>query len=431
MSYIFKPFNAWMRLTTWKQILVALVLGASVGLLLGQHVSALKPLGDLFINAIHMIVVPVVFTAIVCAILSVTDARKMQRVTIKALISYVICMAIAAIIGISVTHIIGPGRGFDVFNSVANSHYSNQTHAISSGQMIANFIPDNPFQALVHENILQIVIFALILGVAIKMAGAKAEPVVKLFNAFSHVAFKLAHIVIRFAPYGIFALIAWTFGEFGLQAIWPLLKFVLAVYIGCALQLLLVYSLGLWALGRLRPLTFFKGIAAAMAFAFTTSSSAATLPLSMECAEKNLGVSKSVAQFLLPLGSSFNLNGLSIYLSAAVLFAANLYGIHLTISDYFTIVVTIIFTAMGAAAVPGSALIVMGAIMSAVGIPISAVAFIAGVDRLNDMAQTATNVAGDIFVSTLISKQEKLLDETKWEQDETNVDLAKQKEEII
>jgi dicarboxylate/amino acid:cation (Na+ or H+) symporter, DAACS family len=403
--------KSWHYLSSWKKIVIALVSGAIFGLVLGPYANYLKPIGTLFISAIHMMVTPVVFTAIVCAVLSVTDAKKMRRVSIQAIIIYAVSMAVAAAIGIAVALLIKPGISFHPMLRAAGAI----KQAPSFIQIFENIIPRSPIAALANENILQIVVFALILGVAIRLAEEKAKPVVDLFNSFSAVVFKLAGIVISFAPYGIFALIAWTFGNFGFQAVAPLAKFVGTVYLGCFLQVLFVYVLTLLFVARLNPIIFFKGASAAIIFAYTTSSSAATLPLSIRCAEKKLGISESVARFLLPLGSSFNLNGLSIYLSVAVIFAANIYGIHLSTPQYITIVSTIVLTAMGAAAVPGSALIVMGAVMSAVGIPLGALALIAGVDRLNDMAQTATNVTGDLFSATLVADNEGLLDRSQWE----------------
>lgn len=408
---ILQIFKTWHHLPTWKKIVIALILGVIVGLVSGPYANYLKPIGNLFISAIHMMVTPVVFTAIVCAVLSVTDVQKMRRVTWQAAIVYAVSMAIAAIIGIAVATLIKPGISFHPMLSHANS----VAKAPSLMEMVQNLIPRSPLAALVNEHVLQIVVFAIIFGISIRMAEEKAKPVVDFFQGLSAVVFKLAGIVIAFAPYGIFALIAWSFGNFGLHAVYPLMKFVFSVYLACALQIVFVYMLTLLFVAKLNPIKFFKGISAAVVFAFTTSSSASTLPLSMKCAEKNLGVPKSIARFLLPLGSSFNLNGLSIYLSVAVIFAANMNGIHLTVAQYFTVVSTTILTAMGAAAVPGSALIVMGAVMSAVGIPLGALALIAGVDRLNDMAQTATNVTGDLFSATLVTDNEGLLDRSKWD----------------
>jgi Na+/H+-dicarboxylate symporter len=186
----------------------------------------------------------------------------------------------------------------------------------------------------------------------------------------------------------------------------PLVKFIFTVYLGCAVMISVVYGGFLWFRLRLSLAVFMRAIASAFLFAFTTSSSAATLPLSMKCCEENLNIKEEFSRFLLPLGASFNLNGLSIYLTVAVIFAANLYGIHLSLMDQVLIVLTTVVSAMGAAAVPGSALIVMAAIMSAIHIPLGAIALIAGVDRLNDMAQTATNVTGDIFVTKMVSESE-------------------------
>jgi Na+/H+-dicarboxylate symporter len=203
----------------------------------------------------------------------------------------------------------------------------------------------------------------------------------------------------------VFALIAYVFGRYGLIVLLPLVKFIFTVYVGCVLQIILVYGAILLANG-INPIKFFKAIGQAMILSFTTSSSAATLPVTLKCAQEKLKISKNMSGFLLPLGTTFNLNGLSIYLAVATVFAANLYGIHLGLTQYCTIVITIVFTAMGAAAVPGSALIVMGAVMGSVGIPLGALPLIAGVDRLNDMAQTSTNVIGDLFATTLVAKSE-------------------------
>ncbi len=407
---ILQFFKHWHQLPAWKKMVIALVLGVIVGLLLGPKAHSLKLVGHLFVNAIHMMVTPVVFTAIVCAVLSVTDTRKMRQITWQAAIIYVFSMVAAASIGISVAILIKPGIAFHPLLDHATVVNKTPTFA----HLIENIIPSSPLAALANEHVLQIVVFALIMGISIRMAGKKAAIVGEFFQGLSAVVFKLAGLVIACAPYGIFALIAWTFGSFGLHALVPLTKFVLTVYFGCILQMLLVYTLTLFFVTKLSPVKFFKGVFSAIMFAFTTSSSAATLPLSIQCAEDNLGISRSVSQFLLPLGSSFNLNGLAIYLSVAVIFAANINGIHLSFSQYLTMVSTIVLTATGAAAVPGSALIVVGAVMSAVGVPLGALALIAGVDRLNDMAQTATNVTGDLFATTLVADNGGLLDRSKW-----------------
>ncbi len=401
MQSIKRPFSAWVRLAAWKKIFIALVLGVIAGLVFGHRVDAIKPIGTLFINAIHMIVTPVVFTAIIGAVLSLTEVSNIRKYTLKAFALYAICMMCSATIGVMVALWIEPGAHFHPL--IASTPVVHLAKAPTFAQMLQNLIPANPVASFAQGNILQIIVLALLFGIAIRLVGKPAEPVGHFFLSLNKVVFKLTAMVISFAPYGIFALITWTVGHFGLQAIAPLLKLVATVYLGCLLFLLIVYSGGLLLFSNVSPIRFFKSMLPALLFAFTTSSSAATLPLTMKCTEEGLGLPNSLTRFLLPLGASFNLNGLSIYLSVATIFAANLYGIHLGLSQYLTIVMTITFTAMGAAAVPGSALIVMGAVMSSVGIPLGAIAMIAGVDRLNDMMQTSTNVAGDAFVATLVS----------------------------
>lgn len=399
-----KVWRLWSQMPGWGRILFALVLGVVVGLLGRQHVVWLAPIGQLFINAIHLLIVPVVFSAIVCAILSVHNGAKMGRVTLRAIVWYIVCMILASVIGLLLANLIHPGTNVHfALHGLEQQIVIHQHQVHSVGSFVASLITSNPIRSFVSENVLQIVVFAILLGIAINMAGEKGKPVARFFFSFSSVSFKLAELIMRFAPYGVFALIAWTFAEFGFTALLPLLKFILTVYLGCVIMIVVVYGAFLWFRARLSLATFMRAIASAFLFAFTTSSSAATLPLSMRCCEENLNIKKEFSRFLLPLGASFNLNGLSIYLTVAVVFAANLYGVHLSLMNEITIVLMTVVSAMGAAAVPGSALIVMGAVMAAVNVPLGAIAFIAGVDRLNDMAQTATNVAGDIFVTKMVA----------------------------
>lgn len=389
-------------LKPWQKILIALVAGVIVGLALGPNAVYLKPIGLLFIHAIQMMIVPVVFTAIVCAVLTMDDLQKMRRLSLKAFCLYTLSMAVAAVIGLTVATFVAPGQGLHLTPDATET----ATAVPTLMEAIVNIVPSNPVAAFASGNILQILVFALILGVSINLAGARAKPVADLFKSFSSVTITLTQIVMKFAPYGIFSLMAWVAGEYGLSALLPLLKLVLTIYFCCALLTVFFYALTLLLYARINPLTFFRGIGDAMLLAFSTSSSAATLPVTMQCAEKNLGISKRLSGFLLPLGTTMNLNGLSIYLSVATVFAANIYGVELNFIQYLTVIFTIILTSMGAGGVPGSAIIVMSAVMSSVGLPLGAVTLIAGVDRLNDMAQTTTNVTGDLYAATMIAKSE-------------------------
>lgn len=403
MQFIKRILSRWFHLSAWKKILIALLLGIAVGFIFRKHALILQPIGSLFIRAIHMIVVPVVFFAIVNAIISMTDLQKMRRIGVKAIVLYAVFMLTAATIGIIITSLVAPGHRLSLAN-VVTTHPSLH-HAMSLSNFIINIIPDNAVSAFNEGNVMQILVFALIFGIATNLSKEKAEPVISLFKAFFNIVMKLAGIVMAFAPYGILALIACVVGQYGLEALIPLLKFVFCVYIGCLVLWVFYGVVAVFAL-RISPFRFFKCILSPMLVAFTTSSSAATLPITLQTAKNNLRIAPELANFLLPLGTSLNLNGLSIYLSAAAIFAANVYGIHLGMTQYLMIVLMIVLTAMGAAAVPGSALIVMGAVQSSVGIPLGAIPLIAGVDRLNDMMQTCTNVAGDLFTTAIIAKSE-------------------------
>jgi len=407
MKFLLSVLGAWFRWSSWKQIFVGLLAGILVGVVAGPYVDYVKPIGSLFINAIHMIVAPVVFTAIVTAILSIKEESNVRRITLRAIALYVIFMMISATIGCLLAYFIGPGRDFQSLLLAKSVDAPSLGPTPTVGSFIENLLPSNPVVPFLQGNVLQLILFAVLFATAIKLTGHAAEPVSRFFISLNKVVYQLTALVIWFAPYGIFSLIAWTVGHFGIKVIAPLLTLVGTVYLGCATLLFVLYPVALWILARMRAKKFYQSIFPALAFAFTSSSSAATLPVTMRCSEENLGLPAHITKFLLPLGASFNLNGLSVYLSVATVFAANLYGIHLGVTQYLTIVLTITLTAMGAAAVPGSALIVMSAVMSSVGIPLSAIGIVAGVDRLNDMMQTSTNVAGDVCVSVIVAKNEK------------------------
>lgn len=405
---IIKVIKYWFQLASWKQILIGLFTGIATGLFFGKQAMILAPIGQMFIHAIQMLVAPVVVTAIVCAVISLEDFSRMRRIVVKALFIYGCCMAISASLGILVANALHVGYGLKI-NQVITA--AMPTQALKISDALVAFVPASPVAALASNNVMQILCFSLLFGIALRLVDQEAKPIKEFFLSLSKVVFQFCKIIIGFAPYGIFALIACVFGQYGLAAVLPLLKFIFAVYLACFLLILIVYG-GVLLLQKISPRFFFAGILSALVTAYTTSSSAATLPVTMRCAKENLKIDRTVADFLLPLGTSLNLNGLSIYLSIAAIFAAHLSGMQLGMYQYVSLVIAIVLTAAGAAAVPGSALIVMGAIMNAVGIPLTALPLIAGVDRFNDMAQTMTNVTGDLFATTLVAKSEDLINES-------------------
>lgn len=391
------------KIQSWQQILIALILGASAGLYFGPAIQVIAPLGELFIRAIHMIIVPVVFFSIVNAITSIDDLKQMRRIGIKAIFFYSMCMIVASLIGLGIGTLFSPGHGIDMA-ALGVTQSAPVLHSLDFN--IVDLLPDNILAMFVSGNVLQILLFAILCGFALSISKNQTKPIIDFVHASFKLTIVIAQLIMKLAPLGIFGLIATVTGQYGIHALIPLLKLVAAVYTGC-LVLWMVYAIYFYICLRQPATWFFKQILSPIIVSFTTSSSAATLPVTLECAKKKLFIDKNIADFLLPLGTSLNLNGLSVYLSVAAIFAANIYGIELTLLQYLTLPLLIVVTAVGAAAIPGSALIVMGAIQSAVGIPLGAIPLIAAVDRLNDMAQTCTNVTGDLFAAYSIDRQEK------------------------
>lgn len=398
----------WHKLPIWQQVITCLILGIVTGLWFGKATVVLKPLGEAFINALHMVIVPVILSAVVCAVTSITSLSQIKRISCKAFIIYASFLIVATLIAIVIGKLLAPGLGLNT--SIVDSIAQNTHSAAKAPGVIDIFlamIPKNPVAALVNENILQIVVFGILFGIAINLSGEQGKPLVMLFRSLAEVSKNLTNIVMAFAPYGVFALIAWTFGVFGIKALLPLLKFILTLFLSCISLVMLVYGSIIIFYLKQSPLIFFKKIFPAMVFAISTSSSGATLPVSIRIAEDKLNVPGNIAKFLLPLGCNFNLSGLAIYLTIAVIFTSNMYGIVLSPVEYVFLISTVILTTMGTGAIPGSGIIVMSAVLTTMGLPLGALPLIAGIDRISDMIQTTTNVISDIFAAYLVSESEK------------------------
>lgn len=413
-----KLLHYWFSLALWKQMLIALVLGMAFGLTFQTKMIWIEPVGLMFIKAIQMLVAPVVFTAIVCAILSLKSYAKARSLVTKALLLYALGMVVAATIGIIIADFMQVGMGLPMIQKTIHGLVATgpiATQKISFGTILLGLVPTSPVSAFAQNNVLQILVFSVLFGIALKQSGSACKPLVDLFFALSQVIFRLCHLVIGFAPYGVFALIASVFGSYGLSVLMPLIKFVCTVYLSCFIFIVCYYG-GMLFLRGICVHTFFSRIFAPLAMAFTTSSSMATLPITMRCAKEALHLDPSISNFLLPLGSSLNLNGLAIYLSISTIFAAHVFGISLHFHQYIVLVFSIALISAGSAAIPGSALILMGAIMQSIGIPLGALPLIAGVDRFNDMMQTMTNVIGDLVATMIVAhsmRQPRALKKTK------------------
>jgi Na+/H+-dicarboxylate symporter len=394
------------RVPLWGKILIGLVLGVIAGIIFKQNSLYLKPVGTIFINSVKMLIVPLVFSSLIVGFTSVEDLGKMGRIGLKTIIVYAVTTAFAVIIGMGLSYIVNPGSGISLTASKAVS-VAKPNSLIDT---LVNVVPSNPVASLANGEILQIIVFALFLGIAINLTGKKAEPVKNFFIALAEVMYKLTAIIMEFAPYGVFALIACVVGEYGIEFLLPLLKIILVVYVACAIHTALIICGGIALVGKLHPGKFLKGFLDAALVAFSASSSSAALPVSLRCTQENLGVSKGISSFVLPLGCTINMNGTALYSGACALFVAQIYGIDLTFSNYVTIILTSVLAAIGTAGVPGAGLVMLSLVIASTGMPMEGLAIIAGVDRILDMARSCVNVVGDGMASILVAKSENELD---------------------
>ncbi len=388
------------------KIMIGLVLGIIVGIIIPDApllTNICKPIGTMFINSIKMIIAPLVFASLVVGTSSVGDVKRMGRMGVRTIAFYLCTTLCAVTIGLVLGNIIKPGTGL----SLPEGAEFAGAEAVGVADVLVGLIPSNALKALVDANMLQIIVFALFVGVAITIVGKRAEYVAKFFDGFAEVTYVIVGLIIQVAPIGIFALIVPVVQANGPAVLIPLSKVIAAVYIAAIIHVGVVYTGVLKTMGGMSPAKFFKGFLPAMALAFSTCSGAVTLPLSMKCAEENLGVSKEVASFVQPLGATINMDGSAIYQGVCVLFVAQVYGIDLTIGQQLIVILTATLASIGTAAVPGGSLIMLTMVITSVGLPLEGIALIAGIDRILDMARTTLNITGDAVAAVLIEKSEK------------------------
>ncbi len=393
------------KLTT--KILIGLVLGIIAGLLLSSipniATTYIKPFGDLFLNLIKMIIVPLVLASLVVGAASMGDMKKLGRVGGKTLAYYLLTTAIAVLIGLILGNVSQPGAGLELNVDISEVEAAK---APSIAETLVNMVPSNPIQAMVDANMLQIIVFALFLGVAITAIGEKGKPLYNFFDSLAEVMYKVTAFVMNFAPIGVFALITPVVATNGPSVLLPLLKVIIAVYLGCILHCLITYSTAVKIFAKMSPKKFFKGVISPATVAFSTSSSSGTLPVSMKAAQENLGVSESISSFVLPLGATINMDGTALYQGVCALFVAQIYGLDLSITQQLTIILTATLASIGTAGVPGAGFIMLTMVLQSVGLPLEGSALIAGIDRILDMVRTCVNVVGDLSASVVVSATE-------------------------
>ena len=432
--------EAWTKITLWKRVMLGLVLGLALGLAVRYGLGAetatsigdtwFKPFGDGFVRLIKMLVVPLIFTTLVAGVTAMGDPSKLGSLGGRAIALYLGTTFIAVIIGLTMGTIFQPGNGVEIIaeagaqDAVSSRIAAGQAADASVADKLLAIIPTNPAEALAAQDVLGIIFFAIIFGVGCLMAGDKARPVASMLESAAEVMMKVTVLVMELAPIGVFFLMAWVMATKGVDILFNLGILTIALYLACAVHIILVYGLGIikGILG-LPVIRFFGGIRDAQAVAYSTASSAGTLPVTIANVSENLGVKKSVASSVLPVGATVNMDGTAIYLGIVVLFAAQALGIEMTPAMYLSVALGATLTSIGAAAIPSAGLLLASAVLSSIGVSeeqsLLVIAMIFPFDRLLDMMRTMTNVTGDAAVATVVAKWEGELDEAVFRKEPT------------
>lgn len=421
------------KLPLHTQIIIGLVLGLVYGLVTIKTgipnwitIDLIKPVGTIFINGLKMIAMPLVLASLIIGVSNLGDISKLSRIGGKTLLTFLITTVIAITIGLTLVNLLNPGEGLPTTtkDNLMNSYETaagNRAEAASDLkeqgplQPIVDMVPENLFQATTDNTaMLQVVLFAILAGVALlQIPKSKAEPVIAFFDGFNELIIQIVTYIMMIAPYGVFALMASLIVEIAgdnpdsaVELLMALLKYSLIVLGGLFLMMLVVYPLILKAFTKVKYMDFFRAIRPVQLLAFTTSSSNATLPVTMKVTEQELGVSENVSSFVLPLGATVNMNGTSLYQGVAAVFIAQALGLDLSLGDQLMIVLTSTLAAIGSAGVPGAGLIMLIVVLESIGVPAAGIALIMAPDRILDMFRTVVNVTGDVVVAVMVASTE-------------------------
>ena len=414
--------RAWFKIALWQRVLGALVIGVIFGAVLSQVLGGdaasdwlatyVKPVGDLFINLIRMLIVPLILTTLVSGVVALGDPKKLGSIGLKTMALYFATTFFANIIGMIFGLTFRPGDGVDLGGADA---VPVSREAPTLVERLLGIVPDNPIAALADGDVLAIIFFAVLLGIGILMAGRDGKLVGDVFTQAANVILKVTHLVMEVAPFGVFALVSHTVASQGFEALAAIAVLIAAVYVGLFTHAVLVYGGFIRFVLGLPVMNFLRGMLDAIAVAYSTASSSATLPVTIANASENLGVKRSIAGSVLPLGATINMDGTALYLGILALFTAQAFGYDLTLANYFLIAFTASIVSIGAAGIPSASLFLLAIVLDTFGVSAEQVAIIVGfilpVDRIMDMARTALNVTGDATVATAVAKWEGELDE--------------------
>ena len=399
------------------QIFIALLIGALFGVVIHYWVPSsyikdtvivegvLYVVGQGFIRLMQMLVVPLVFCSLICGSMAIGDTKTLGKVGVKTIGFYLVTTALAVCVALGSALLINPGRGLDM-DAVQKGTVSSTTEATSLVDTLLNIIPKNPIQSMANGDMLPIIVFALFVGIMLAKLGTRGSVVANFFSQFNDVMMEMTMAIMKVAPIGVFCLIARTFATVGFSAFAPMLKYMGNVTLALAIQCLVVYQILLFVFTRLNTFKFIKKFLPVMGFAFSTATSNATIPMSIDTLSKKMGVSKQISSFTIPLGATINMDGTSIMQGVAVVFIAQAYGIPLTMGNLATVVVTATLASIGTAGVPSVGLVTLAMVLNSVGLPTEGIALIMGIDRILDMIRTAVNITGDAVCTTIVCHQE-------------------------
>ena len=401
------------RMPLLLKISIGFVLGILFGFIVGpmresfpvldEHVMPFVELfGRIFLRLLTMIIVPLVFSSLIAGTAAVGDVKKIGRIGIKTLLLYLLTTAIAIVIGLACGNLLTPGVGMNIPAGINTAARESKPFV----DVILDIFPSNPVAAMLNANMLQIIVFALFIGGGCLAAGESGKKISHFFESFADVMYSVTYLIMEFAPLGVFALISSTAAKFGMAILAPFVKVIIAVYAGCAIHAIVVYSLMVIVFCHRSPRWFFRGIRTSALTAFVTRSSSGTLPVTLVNVRKNFGVSDATSSFVLPLGATINMDGTALYQGVCALFVAQAFGIPLTLQMQISIVLTATLASIGTAGVPGAGVIMLTMVLTNVGLPIEGIALVAGIDVILDAARTCLNVMGDTAVCAVVAASE-------------------------
>lgn len=415
------------------RIFISLLLGAILGVFLHYCVlpndavqnilvdGVFYVVGQGFLRLMQMLVVPLVLCSLICGASAIGDTKTLGKVGVRTVVFYIITTALAVAVALTVARIINPGVGMDL-NTLEVAETQIATTQTSMVDTLLDIIPKNPIESLATGNMLQIIVFAIIVGIILAKLGDKTQIVHNLFQQGNDIMMEMTMMVMSLAPIGVFCLIARTFSGMGFDAFQPLIKYMFAVMLALVIQCLGVYQILLKVFTGLNPIRFIKKFLPVMGFAFSTATSNATIPLSIDTLERKMGVSRRISSFTIPLGATINMDGTSIMQGVAVVFIAQAYGITLTPMDYVTVIATATLASIGTAGVPSVGLVTLSMVLTSVGLPIEGIGFIMGIDRILDMSRTAVNITGDAVCTTIVANQNQALDKEVFNKKEAELE---------